>query len=70
MSPLTDEQRRQHFSELGQRAVEARRERKAVIGRIVKATRAAQGLPPTVTDAEVLDRVAELIEGGDDGTAA
>jgi hypothetical protein len=70
MSPppsLTDEQRRAHFSELGTRAVEARRARKAAVERLVETTRAAQGLPDTVSDIEVLERVAGLIEGGDDG---
>jgi hypothetical protein len=67
MSQLTDEQRRQHFSELGQRAVEARRARKAAVERIVAATRQAQGLPPTVEDNAVLEHVAALLEaGGDD----
>jgi hypothetical protein len=65
MPQLTDEQRRQHFSELGQRAVEARRARKAAISRLVEATRRAQDLPPTIKDVEVLDRVAALIESGD-----
>jgi hypothetical protein len=66
MSPLTDEQRRQHFSELGRRGAESRRERKAAVERIVETTRAAQGLPPTITDIEVLERVAALINEGDD----
>jgi hypothetical protein len=69
MSQLTDEQRRQHFSELGQRAVEARRARKAAVTRIVTETRRAQGLPPTVTDLEVLEHVATLIENGGDDAA-
>jgi hypothetical protein len=64
MSQLTDEQRRQHFSELGTRGAESRRATKAAVQRIVETTRAAQGLPPTVTDVEVLERVAALIEAG------
>ena len=64
MPQLTDDQRRQHFSELGQRAVAARRARKDVVARIVEQTRAAQGLPARVSDVEVLERVATLIEGG------
>jgi hypothetical protein len=64
---LTDEQRRAHFSELGQRAVESRRATKAAVRRIVETTRAAQGLPPTVTDLEVLERVAALIDANDRG---
>jgi hypothetical protein len=35
-----------------------------VLDRIVAASRQAQGLPETVTDLEVLARVAELLEGG------
>jgi hypothetical protein len=59
---LTDEQRRAHFSELGQLAVEARRACKAAVTRIVTETRRAQGLDETVTDIEVLERVAALLE--------
>jgi hypothetical protein len=61
---LTDEQRRAHFSEMGRAAVEARRQRKAAVARVVEASRKAQSLPPTVTDVEVLERVAALLEGG------
>ncbi len=67
MPQLTDEQRRQHFSELGTRGAASRRARKAAVTRLVEASRKAQGLPPTVGDVEVLERVAALIEaGGDD----
>jgi hypothetical protein len=65
MSQLTDEQRRQHFSELGQRAVEARRARKAAVERLVRETRKAQGLPPTIEDTVVLERLADLMGGGE-----
>jgi hypothetical protein len=41
----------------------------AAVTRWVEATRAAQGLPPRVTDAQVLDEVAAIVgaarEGGD-----
>jgi hypothetical protein len=63
---LTDEQRRAHFSEMGRAAVEARRARKAAVARLVQASRKAQGLPPTASDVEVLDRIAALLEGGPD----
>lgn len=58
---LTDEQRSAHFSELGHRAVEARRARKAAVERIVAETRRAQGLPPTVDDIAVLTRAAAVL---------
>jgi hypothetical protein len=69
---LTDEQRRAHFSEMGRAAVEARRRRKAAVEQLVRTTRASQGLDETVTDIEVLERVATLIEAGGppDGEAA
>jgi hypothetical protein len=67
---LTDEQRRAHFSEMGRAAVEARRQRKAAVTRVVEASRAAQGLPPTVTDIEVLERIAALFENGGGDAAA
>jgi hypothetical protein len=51
-------------SALGHRSGEVRRLRAAAVKRIVTATREAQGLPPTVSDVEVLDRVAALLEGG------
>jgi hypothetical protein len=59
---LTDEHRRAHFAELSQRAVEARRARKAAVERVVAAARKAQGLPATLEDVEVLDRVAALLD--------
>ncbi len=72
MSRLTDEQRRQVFREIGERAGESHRRRAAAVHTIVKATRAAQGLPEHVTDIEVLERVAALLEtgGAPDGEAA
>jgi hypothetical protein len=39
----------------------ARRKRDEV-GRLVAASRAAQGLPPTITDPGILDRVATLLD--------
>lgn len=50
-------------SALGRRSGEARRERAAAVRRLVAATRKAQGLPATVSDADVLDHLAALIEG-------
>jgi hypothetical protein len=64
---LTDDLRRQHFTELSTRAVEARRQRRDAVARVVEASRKAQGLPPTVSDVEVLERIASQIEGGGDG---
>jgi hypothetical protein len=48
----------------GLRSGEARRERRDVIARIVKASRAAQGLSETVEDLAVLEHVAALLETG------
>lgn len=50
--------------ELGRASGAARRRRSEAVRRLVYVTREAQGLPPTVTDIEVLERVAELIAGG------
>jgi hypothetical protein len=61
---LSDEQRRAHFSELGRRAVESRRARKAAVERVVTAARRAHGLPATIGDTAVLNRVAASIEAG------
>jgi hypothetical protein len=58
---------RAHLSELGTRAVQARRRRKRVVEDIVTATRKAQALPGTVADIEVLERVAALIEEASHG---
>ena len=44
--------------------MESRRRRGDAARRIVAASRAAHGLPPTVTDVEVLKRVADLLEVG------
>jgi hypothetical protein len=57
---------------LGRRSGEARREKRDAVARVVEASRRAQGLPPTVTDLEVLEHVAALIENGgaDDAPAA
>jgi hypothetical protein len=63
---LTDELRRAHFSEMGHNGAASRRARKAAVERIVRETRKAQGLPRTVTDLEVLERVAALIGGTDE----
>jgi hypothetical protein len=55
--------------ELGRRSAEARRQKHEAVTRVVEASRKAQGLPPTVTDTEVLERVAALLEnGGSDAT--
>jgi hypothetical protein len=59
---LTDELRHQHFTELGQRAGEFHRRRKAAVKRIVTETRRAQGLPESVHDIEVIERVAAFLE--------
>lgn len=41
------------------------------IRELVEASRAAQGLPPTIVDSLTLDQIAALIEeGGDDAPAA
>lgn len=48
--------------ELGRRSGEVRRQRRALVERIVAATRRAQGLPPTVEDNAVLDLVAAHLE--------
>jgi hypothetical protein len=55
---------------LGRASGEARRAKRDAVARVVEASRRAQGLPPTVTALEVLERLAALIEGsGDDGQA-
>jgi hypothetical protein len=55
---------------LGRASGEARRQRRDVVRRIVTQTRRQQGLPPTVTDLEVLERVAALLENGGNDAAA
>jgi hypothetical protein len=55
---------------LGRASGEARRAKRDAVARVVQASRRAQDLPPTVSDLEVLERVAALIEGdGSDGPA-
>lgn len=57
---------RRHLTgpELGHASGIARRRRADAVRRIVTATRAAQGLPSTITDVEVLERVADLFAAG------
>ena len=50
--------------ELGRRSGAARRRKNDAVRHLVAKTRAAQGLPPTITDVEVLDRIAALIKPG------
>jgi nitrogen-specific signal transduction histidine kinase len=49
---------------LGRASGEARRRRRDAVARLVEASRKAQGLPPTVSDVEVLERVAAIVEAG------
>jgi hypothetical protein len=56
--------------ELGRRSAAVRRKKTEAVRRLVEASRAAQGLPPTVTDIEVLERVAALLENGGGPDAA
>jgi hypothetical protein len=51
-------------AELGRKSGAARRRQREAVRRLVAASRAAQGLPPTVTDVEVLERVADVLEAG------
>lgn len=50
---------------LGKRSAEVRRERAAIVKRLVAETRRRQGLPSTITDNAVLERLAEAIERGE-----
>jgi hypothetical protein len=52
---------------LGRASGEARRAKRDAVARVVQASRKAQDLPSTVTDLEVLERVASLIEDGGNG---
>lgn len=47
--------------EMGRRSGVTRRRREAAIKRIVAESRARQGLPPTVKDVAVLERLADLL---------
>lgn len=67
---LTDDQRRAHFSELGNRAVESRRRRKAAVALIITETRRTQNLPADLPDVEVLDHAVEVIRNASDGVEA
>ena len=44
------------------RRLEPQRDPRAAVAEIVRASRAAQGLPPTVTDPSVLARLAVLLQ--------
>jgi hypothetical protein len=55
---------------LGRRSGESRRQRSELTRRIVAASRTAQGLDETVTDLEVLEHIAALLEQGGDDAAA
>jgi hypothetical protein len=66
MSAEISDEVRSYFSEMGHRGAESRRQQKAAVRCIVTKTRRAQGLDDTVTDIEVLERLAAVLEAGDD----